>query len=63
MNSYKIKKEKKFPAKSKKNKKKALVYKTFKSKVEGVEGAMFQRRAVKHAANFTKLLEETVKYV
>ena len=38
-------------------------WKTFKSKVKGLEDAIFQIWAVKHAAQFTKVLEETAKYI
>ena len=38
-------------------------YKTFKCKVEGLEGAIFESGAVKHSAQFTKILKETGRYV
>ena len=40
-----------------------MVYKTFKSKVEDLEEAVFKSRAVKHTAQFTKTLKEITKYV
>ena len=41
MNNYKVKEEKKPAAKILKNKKKVSVYKTFKSKVQGLEEFVF----------------------
>ena len=63
MNNYKVKEEKKTAAKSHKSKKKVLVYKTFESKVKGLEEVVLKSEAVKHAAQFMKMLEEIVKYV
>ena len=40
-----------------------MVYKAFKSKVDGLEEAVIESGAVKHAAQFTKTLEEIAKYV
>ena len=40
-----------------------MVYKTFKSKVEQFEDAMFENGSIKHATQFTKMLEEISKYV
>ena len=50
-------------AKSWENKKKASVYKTFKSNIEGLEDAMCESRAVNHAAQFMKMLQEIEKFV
>ena len=63
MSSKEIKEEKNFNPKGQDGKRKSVVYKTFKGKVEGLEEAIFESRAVKHAAQFTKTLEEIAKYV
>ena len=40
----------------------SVFYKAFKSKVYGLEVAVFESRAVKHVAQFTKTLKEIAKY-
>ena len=42
-------------------KQKLMLYKPLKSKVEGIQDAVFESRAVKYAAQFTKILEEIQK--
>ena len=59
----KISKKKKIVAKGQYGKQKSSLYKPFKSKVEGLEGAVFESGAVKHAYQFTKALEEIANYV
>ena len=39
------------------------MYETFKRKVEALKEAPFKSGAVKHAAQFTKTLQETAKYI
>ena len=53
----------KFVAKGQDGKQKSSLYKPFKSKVEGLEDAVFESGAVKHAAQFTKTLEEIANYM
>ena len=38
-------------------------YKTFKSKMEGLEDAIFESGAMKHVTQFTKMLKEIADYV
>ena len=59
MNNQEMKGEKKFNAKGRDGKRKTSVYKPFKSKVEGLEDAVFESGAVKHAAQF----EEIANYI
>ena len=40
-----------------------MIYKAFRSKIDGLEDAVFESGAVKHAAQFTKTLEEIANYV
>ena len=63
MNNEVMKDENKFNAKGQDGKRKTLVYKPFKSKVNCVEDAVFESGAVKHAAQFMKTLEEISNYV
>ena len=63
MNNEDIKGGKKFIAKGQEGKRKTMQHKTFKSKVRELKDAVFESGAVKHAAQFTKTLEEIVKYV
>ena len=58
MNNEEMKDEKKFNAKGRDGKHKKLVYKPFKRKVNGLEDAVFESGAIKHAVQFTKTLEE-----
>ena len=62
MSNEDVKKEKKFVTKSWDDKQKSLVYKPFKSKGEGLEDS-FESGTVKHAAQFTKALEDIVNYI
>ena len=48
MSNKEIKEEKKFTAKGGEGKQKMMQYKTFKSKVEGLEDAVFEIEAVKY---------------
>ena len=63
MSAEDIKEEKKFVAKGQDGKQKSSLYKPFKSKVEGLEDAVFESGAVRHAAQFTKTLGEIANYV
>ena len=56
MSNEGLKEEKKFMAKNE-------VDKPFKSNVEGLVEACFESGTVKHAAQFTKMLEEIANYV
>ena len=59
MNNEEIKQEKKFNImKGRDGKRKASLYKAFKSKIDGLEDTVFESGAMKHAAQFTKTLEE-----
>ena len=55
--------QKKFIMKSQVGKQKTIQYKPLKSKTEGLEDAVFESSAVKHAAQFSKMLEEIARYV
>ena len=63
MSNKEVKEEEKFIAKGRDGKQKTILYKPFKSKIEGLEDAVFESGAVKHAAQFTKMLEEIAKYI
>ena len=63
MSNEDIKEKKKFITKSQDGKHKSSIYKPFKSKVEGLEDAVFKSGAVKHAAQLTKMLEQIANYV
>ena len=39
------------------------MHKTFKTKIEGLQDIVVESGAVKHAAQFTKMLENIAKYV
>ena len=54
MSNDEIKEEKKFIAKGEGGKWKMTQYKTFKNKVEGLKDAIFENRAVKSVAQFTR---------
>ena len=56
-------KMKKIITKSQDERQKTVQYKPFKCKVEGLEDAVFESCAVKHAVQFTKMLEEIAQYV
>ena len=58
-----MKDKKKFNVKGQDGKRKNSVYKPFKSKVIGLEEAVFKSEAVKHAAQFMKTLEEIANYI
>ena len=58
MDNKEMKDEKKFNTRGQDGKRKTSVYKAFRSKVNGLEDAVFESGAVKHAAQFTKTLEE-----
>ena len=62
MRNNKTKKEKKFIAKGRDSKQKTNHYKAFKGKVESLEDAIFESGEVKHAIQFTKMLEEIATY-
>ena len=62
MNNEEVKEKNKFIAKGQEGKQKTT-HKTFKSKVEGLDDAVFESGAVKHAAQFTKTHKEIAKYV
>ena len=61
--SSKVKEEKKQAAKGWDYKGERPPYKAFKSKVEGLEDAVFESGSVEHAAQFTKTLEGIADYV
>ena len=61
MSNDEVKEEKKVYPKGKDGKRKMIAYNTFKSKVEGLEKAVFENGAVKHATQFTKTLKEIAK--
>ena len=63
MDNKEMKDEKKYNAKGRKGKRKTSVYKPSKSKVIGLEDAVFKRGAVTHATQFMKTLEEIANYV
>ena len=63
MNNEEIRQEKKVNMKSQHGKWKTSIYKALKSKVDSLEDAVFESGAVKHAAQFTKTLEEIANYV
>ena len=63
MSNNDVEDEKNFIARNRGGKRKIIQYKQFKSKVEGLEEAVFESRAMKHATQFTKMLEEISKYV
>ena len=46
-----------------KGKQKATIYKAFKSKVNSLEGKVFESGAMKHVAQSTKTLEEIAIYI
>ena len=62
MISYETKEEKWLAAKNSENKKKVSMYETFKSKIEGLEDAVLESGSVKHAGQFTKMLEEIAMF-
>ena len=62
MNSE-LKEEKKLATKGWDDKKKWLMHKAFKSRVEGLKDAVFESGSLKHAAQFTKTLEEIIDYI
>ena len=63
MNNDKVKEEKKFNPKGQDGKRKMIACKTFKSKVKGLEEAVFESGVMKHATQFTETLKEIAKYV
>ena len=63
MSNEEVKGEKKSIARGRDGRQKTTQYKPFKSKVEGLEDAIFESGAVKHATQFTKTLEEIAKYI
>ena len=63
MSNDNITDEKKVIARNQDGKQKMIQYKPFKSKVEGLEEAVFESGTLKHAAQFTKMLKEILKYV
>ena len=63
MSTKDVKEEKKFIVKGWDGKQKPTVYKPFKSKVKGLKDTVFESGAVKHAAQFMKILEEIANYV
>ena len=62
MSNKEIKEEKRFIAKGQEGRWKMMQDK-LSNKVEGLEDAVFESGAVKHAAQFMKTLEEISKYV
>ena len=62
MSNDKLKEEKKFNPKGQDSKRKSVVHKIFKSMFNGFKKAVFESRAVKHAAQFIKELKEIAKY-
>ena len=63
MGAEDVKEEKKITVKGWEGKQKLTVYKPFKRKVECLESAVFKSGAVKHAAQFMKMLEEITNYI
>ena len=63
MSNEEVKEEKKFNMKRQDGKQKTKIYKSFKSKVDGLEDAVFESGAMKCVAQFTKTLEEITNYV
>ena len=61
--NFEVKEEKKLATKGRDDKRTWPPYKEFKSKVEGLEDAFFESGSVKHAAQFTKTLEEIADYI
>ena len=58
MNNNEFKGEKKHIAKCQDGKQRTLQYKAFKSKIEGLEDAVFESKDVKHADQLIKKLED-----
>ena len=53
MSNKEVKEEKKINMKGWGDKQKTSIYKPFKSKIDGLEDAVFESRATKHAVQFT----------
>ena len=58
-----VKDKKKFNMKGQNGKQKMSIYKSFKSNIDGLEEPVNKSGAIKHAAQFTKALEEIANYI